>query len=193
MRCFIALELPDHVRNRLIALQESLGAIRDAVRWTRLEQIHLTLKFLGEVPDADVAGLCTAIQVAASRGAPFDLQIGGTGCFPPHGPERIVWAGVPNPPAELFAIQKACEDACAPFGYPPEARAYSPHLTIGRTRDRARRPGRIRAAVTHQASWRAGSFTVQELIVFQSVLGPGGSRYIPLSHARLGAEAQAAS
>src|SRR5947199_323890 len=101
MRCFVAIELPPAIKERLCELRTRLAELDSLVRWTRPEQIHLTLNFLGEVPDSDLAQLCSAMQLAVSTLPPFDLEIAGCGCFPPHGPPRVIWAGVTAPPELL--------------------------------------------------------------------------------------------
>lgn len=185
MRCFLAIELPASVRDLLAGLQERLRELGRAVRWTRVEHIHLTLKFLGEVPDRDVAGVCDAAARVAVRFEPFELAVGGTGCFPPRGAARIVWTGIDGPPQPLIDCHRAGEQAYADLGFKPENRKYSPHLTIGRVRD-ARASQEIRAAVEREADFSAGSFPVEELVMFQSVLRPTGPIYTAISRPPLG-------
>src|SRR5688572_29981041 len=116
MRCFIAIELPPSVRERLAELQERLSPLGRAVRWTRPEQIHLTLNFLGEVPDAQVAGMCELTQQVMLGYEPFELAIGGVGFFPPRGPARVLWAGIVEPPSKLLELQRALEEALGILG-----------------------------------------------------------------------------
>jgi len=182
MRCFLAIELPSAIRDRLRALQEQFDSLGRAVRWTKVDQIHLTLKFLGEVPDNNVPALCEAAKNIASCFEPFDLEISDTGCFPPHGQARIVWAGIPNPPQTLIDCHKKCEQTYADLGFKKENRAFKPHLTIGRVKDFSA-SRQIRAVVHSAQVFNAGNFTVKELIMFQSILKPQGPTYIPLTHA----------
>lgn len=185
MRCFLAFELPPAVRDRLAELQSQLSGIDRLVRWTPPGQIHLTLKFLGEVPDDQVAAIGTAIQKLASQLLSFDLEVAGAGCFPPRGIPRVIWAGISGPPPELLECHRLCEQACAELGYPPENRAYHPHLTIGRTRDGAHAPP-IRLALTGIESFSAGHATAHEIVLFESILEPKGARHISLARAPLG-------
>ena len=188
MRCFVAIELPKEVRDGLAGLQERLHSLGRAVRWTRVEQIHLTLKFLGEVPDEKVPAVCDAATAVAARYGPLDLEVAGTGCFPPSGPARIVWAGIANPPPALIDCQQACEQAYAELGFKPEKRKYHPHLTVGRVRD-TRDTRDIRAAVEGEAAFSAGGFVAQELVLFQSILRPTGATYIVIARAPLSGSA----
>lgn len=185
MRCFIAIELPEEVRNRLVDLQGQMRSLGRAVRWTRFEQLHLTLKFLGEVSEVRVAEVCNVAQRIADRYPPFELEIRGTGCFPPRGGVRIVWADVANPPPALLACQKDCEDTYSTMNFERENRAYTPHLTIGRVNEMGA-SDRIREIVRQHESFLAGRFTAAEMTVFQSELSRGGSVYTPLAHARFG-------
>jgi len=182
MRCFVAIELPDAVRRRLADLQARLADLGRAVRWTRPESIHLTLKFLGEVPDGQVSEVCTLARQIAEKYYAFDLEVAGTGCFPLRGPVRIVWIGVSQPSPLLLNCQADCEAGYAELGFEAENRAYSPHLTIGRVNDPSVGQ-RIRQALREFETFSAGGFTAHELTVFQSVLRPGGSIYTPLARA----------
>lgn len=185
MRCFLAIELPKQIRSRLATLQDRLRLQTRGVRWTPTEQIHLTLKFLGEVPDGEVAAVCQRAAAVAARFQPLDLEVRGAGCFPPGGAVRIVWAGLADPSKALPDCQQACEDACAELGFKPENRAFQPHLTIGRVRN-ATDSRRIREVVAGEASFAAGRFTAAELVCFQSVLRPTGPTYTILSQAPFG-------
>lgn len=176
MRCFLAIELPDGIRESLASLQDRLRPVARGVRWSRPDQIHLTVKFLGEVPDVRLPAVCRAAEAVAAAGPQFHIRIGGTGCFPVRGPARIVWAGLVDPPKALFDCQRACEKAFASLGYPPEGRAFHPHLTLGRVNTSFPCEG-IRAAVAAESGCSIGSFTATELTVFQSVLSASGPAY----------------
>jgi 2'-5' RNA ligase len=184
MRCFVAIELPAPIRASLADLQARLGLER-VIRWTRTEQIHLTLKFLGEVPDGQVPEICSTALAITAEIPPIRLEVCGAGCFPPRGPARVVWAGIAGPPPELVACHRACEQAFAELGFPPEDREFRPHLTIGRSRDQ-RGTRDARSAVEGLSSFAAGSFTATEMIVFQSVLSRSGATYTPLARAEFG-------
>lgn len=185
MRCFVAIELTSEVRSRLAELPAGLHQLSQAVRWTRPEQIHLTVKFLGEVPDADAARVCELARTIAARYQPFELNIAGAGLFPPRGLARIVWVGVADPPESLLHCVNDCEAEYGALGFPRENRPYSPHLTVGRVKDMGASP-RIREAVRQIEEFSAGRCTATELVVFQSELRPSGPIYTPLAHAPFG-------
>ncbi|HOA72720.1 MAG TPA: RNA 2',3'-cyclic phosphodiesterase [Phycisphaerae bacterium] len=184
MRCFVAIELPDTVRNRLAELQTQLHGLDRTIRWTRPEQIHITIKFLGEVPDADVPQVCTSVTRTAARMPAIPLTVRGLGVFPPRGLTRIVWAGIDGPPAGLVACYGACEQALAELGFAPETRVFKPHLTLGRARD-PRGARDVPRALEPFADFTAGSFTASQLVVFQSVLCRTGPTYTALARADL--------
>jgi len=185
MRCFLAIELPPAVADRLAALQKRLGSLDRDVRWTQVEQIHLTIKFLGEVSDADVPRICQIAADVARQHPPFELEVRGTGCFPPRGPARIVWAGLAEVPPVLVEYHKAIESAYAEMSIKPEDRPFHPHLTVGRVRDQ-RGANQVRRGVDQESSFQGGRFAVNELVVFQSILAPSGPTYIPLARTPLG-------
>ena len=185
MRCFLAIELPAAVRDCLADLQRRLSPLDRVVRWTQVDHIHLTVKFLGEVPDADVPKVCQAATRVARDYAPFELQVRGAGCFPPRGPARIVWAGLANLPTPLVDYHKACEQAYAELGFAPENRPFHPHLTIGRVRDQ-RGSQRIRPVVDAESQFDGGRFAVDELVMFQSILDRSGPTYTALARIHLG-------
>jgi len=184
MRCFVAIELPDTIRQNLADLQARLRALDRSVRWTRPEHLHLTLKFLGEVPDAQVIDICSCVTDAVADATAIRLHIRGTGCFPPYGAVRILWAGIDGPPAELIACHQACETALELLGYPREQRAFNPHLTIGRARN-PRGARDVRGPIEQVREFDAGTFLAVQLVVFQSVLGRSGPAYTPLARVPL--------
>ncbi|NLX13454.1 MAG: RNA 2',3'-cyclic phosphodiesterase [Phycisphaerales bacterium] len=188
MRCFVAIELPEEIRKRLLELQSRFGKLDRFVRWVHPDQIHLTVKFLGEVPDRQVSAVCAAAKAAAAASRPFEVEISGTGCFPDHGPVRVLWAGIPELPPPLLTVQQAMEKHCVELGFPRETRAFRPHLTLGRTREGAS-ASMVRTALEREAGFVVGRFDVEALTVFQSVLQPAGATYSILAHARLGEQA----
>jgi len=185
MRCFIAIDLPDNVLRKVIQLKERLSTRVSTVRWTRAEQIHLTLKFLGEVPDSDVPVVCEYAQEVASQFEPMEFQVAGLGCFPPRGGVRIVWVGMADPTGELLRCQRACENAFADLGFKKEGRPFHPHLTIGRVNN-PRESDEIRRILKSNEDFDAGSYTADELVVYQSVLKKTGPVYTPMAHCGMG-------
>jgi len=156
--------------------------VRDAraqlpLKWVRPENIHLSLKFLGDVDEARDSELRKALQRAAGTSGeprPLTLQIAGFGVFPDYHRPRVVWAGVtPDPGLEL--LQHGVEQAFAPLGFPTEARAFRPHVTLGRAA-RDARPGDLTGLEAMLAGTNFDeSVTVDEVDLMQSTLQPGGA------------------
>jgi len=184
MRTFVAVELDESIRRGLAELQNRLRQFDRAVRWVRPESIHLTLKFLGEVPDQQIAAVCAAVDETAAASSGFEISVAGAGCFPPRGPARVVWAGLTEPTGRLAACQQACEQAMGRLGFAPEARAFHPHLTLGRVKQAS--SGRdLRPAIEGLADFDGGSQQVGELVLFESRLRREGALYVALHRARL--------
>lgn len=184
MRTFVAVELSGQVKTRLAELQRQLARFDPAIRWVRPEQIHLTLKFLGEVPDRDIHAVCQAVERAAAACPGFEIRLHGTGCFPPRGAVRVVWVGVEEPTGRLAACHQACETALARLGFEPERRPFRPHLTLGRVK-LGSAGSQLRREVLALADFDAGSQPVEQLAVFESQLQRAGPIYRALHHARL--------
>lgn len=176
MRLFVALNLPEAEKQRLSDILETLRASPLPVRWVQPDSLHLTLKFLGEVPESNVDDVGAAVQRAARELQPFDLVLEGFGMFPSRTRPRVFWVGV-EPHPQLLRMQAKLEDEIEPLGYPREKRRYSPHLTLGRAKNEAGRldlteVDRIGAAVVYKAVIRVGSIDLM-----RSHLSPKGARY----------------
>src|SRR5207249_2460182 len=142
VRAFVALNFPDRLRHELWDVLAPLRERREKlpVKWVRPENIHLSLKFLGDVEETREPELAAALQRAAGsrpEPRPLTLQISGFGVFPDYHRPHVLWAGVtPDPSLEL--LQHGVEQAFAPLGFPTEARAFRPHVTLGRAARDAR-------------------------------------------------------
>jgi len=179
LRLFVAIDLPEDVRESLGHLQAGLR--RDdlpGLRWTRPEGVHLTLKFLGETPAAEVAAIEGALARAV-RGVPaFRLALGAPGTFGGRRGPRVLWVDVEGELAPLQQLQAAVERELAAVGFAPEERKFSPHLTLARVPQPpppglAERLSRALAAVAAPQ----GEFRATELLLMRSRLQPGGAVY----------------
>ncbi len=193
LRLFVALTPPDPVRRRLVAAQGELrreaGRHGEEVRWVAPERLHLTLQFLGAVPEERLEAVRTAVEATARAARPLRLEVRGAGGFPSARRPRAIWGGVAGDVDGLRSLVEALERALAPIGFPATARAFAPHLTFGRSKDGRGAVGLggaiAAAAGSEPVSWRA-----EELVLFRSHLGAGGARHEPLLHARLGAQGE---
>lgn len=181
MRCFIAIDLPPPVRDALLEAQTALRAAapRADVRWVACDQLHLTLKFLGAVADADVPRVSTVLDVVAADAAPIALAAGGLGAFPSARRPRVLWGGLTEGAAALAALAAAIDRAVAPLGFPRETRPFSAHLTIGRVRS-PRGTGPLAAAVSPGVRL-FGSWTATAVVLYQSRLHPSGAVHTPVT------------
>ncbi|MBL8203572.1 MAG: RNA 2',3'-cyclic phosphodiesterase [Blastocatellia bacterium] len=179
MRVFIAIELPDEIKAALMALQDDLRQTRADVAWTKPENFHLTIKFLGEVEANQIAAITNACVDAAASVDSFVLGVKTTGVFPNLKQPKVLWASVAGELEKLQSLHRQLEANLHALGFAKEARAFNPHLTLGRVKSL-----KNVAAVTAKllmAELPELSFTASELIVMQSQLHPAGSIYTPLA------------
>jgi 2'-5' RNA ligase len=182
-RGFVAIELPEDIISRLRQLLEALRQAdsSDAVRWVRPEGVHLTLKFLGDTPESQASEIEQALRSAVARHQGFRLRLGRPGTFSGGRPRqvRVVWVGLEGDLEALAALQRDVEQALAPLGYPPEGRAFQPHLTLGRAREGRTVSGDLvsRAEGEGPGAAVAKGFRVTGVSLMESALLPDGAQY----------------
>lgn len=188
LRAFIALEIPFEIReaiyNATAPLQKWIGS---GVRWVPLENMHLTLKFLGDVSPANVEMLSQMLHAEASLFHCFDLRLSGLGSFPNLKRPRVIYIGI-QAPAALEALHRGIESASRRLGYETEERGFSPHLTIGRVKHASRvtEQQTIRRALEETRIDLLGIARVDSVHLYKSDLKPSGSVYTRLYSASLG-------
>ena len=180
-RVFCAIELPSLVREKI---SEHITRLRAAVpdsaaSWVRPDNIHLTLKFVGESPSSQVKDLTQAAANTVAGFSPFEIMIGDTGSFPTHGTPRVLWIGVADHSSQLMQLQAKLDEECLRLGFVREERAFSPHLTIARLR----KPQGARALATahKEIGFDSNQMSVKELTVIRSELSSKGSNYTTIS------------
>ena len=181
-RTFVAIELPRALRAKVIEHIEQLRRNVPDTRasWSPEHNLHLTLKFLGNVPAMAIPQLSDAIARAVSGVKPFELTVADCGVFPPKGRPNVLWIGVGSVERELAQLYQRIEDECCNVGFPREQRAFHPHLTIARLRKHG---DERRLAEAHQKlGFNHEAFAVSEIVVFKSELLPQGSKHTPISH-----------
>jgi 2'-5' RNA ligase len=169
MRLFVALELDERTRAALARAHVPDASPGVRVRRVAPRNLHLTLKFLGEVEEARLPDVTSVLCAASLATKPFDLVVRGVGAFPPHGAPRVIWAGCAGG-AELDGLQRRVEDALATLGFPRDDRPFHPHVTL------ARIDGRLRAPPTF-SDQPFGTVPLAAGVLFESRLGPSGSEY----------------
>ncbi len=179
MRTFIAIEIPAEIKTALSGLQTELRRAGAEVSWTKPENIHLTLKFLGEIEQRLVNEIERACVETVAEFQPFKLDLTGAGVFPKARQPRVLWAGLSGEMETLLAMQKQLEALLAAFRFKSNEKAFRPHLTIGRVK--SNRHARELAARAEAYSLPALSFDVREIVLMKSELLPAGARYTALA------------
>lgn len=181
MRLFIALELPAPVKQALAEAQTELRRARASVSWSKPENLHLTLKFLGETDAARLPELAAAGAATAAKTAPFALELTQVGGFPNLRQPRVLWVGLAGARASLLRLHGELETQLAAQGFPRETKPLHPHLTLGRVKPGADVRPLVELAPHVQVP--SVAFTVSELVLMESQLHPSGSIYTPLHRA----------
>lgn len=184
LRLFVAFLLDERVRDRLRTVQDRLRRSCDAVRWVKPEQMHVTIQFLGEVADADIADVTEAVARGAAKGASFTLTIGECGCFPPRGTVRVVWVGAEDETGVMRRSVGEIQNELSGVGFEPERRAWSSHITIGRARN-ARADSTMRNSI-ERYTYDSLDQRAESAALMASVLTPTGPTYTEVSRAALG-------
>lgn len=182
IRCFVAVEVPEGVQTLLSPVQASL---RSAVQsgggrasWTRLGNVHLTLKFLGDVRGDAIDEIGEALRAVAVAQRPFSMKIGGIGAFPNMNRPRVLWVGIKQGAAAVTRLAEAVNHQLACIGYPAESR-FHPHLTLARLRNRVNLTPQVHLFKQYDTIDEA-TVNVNEIVLMRSQLHPRGAVYTPL-------------
>ena len=190
VRTFVAIELTPALLDALEGVQDRLrqGAGGEAGRWVRKEGIHLTLKFLGDVPEENLGGVYEAVVRACTGREPFTPAATGVGCFPNSRRPRVVWVGIRDDTGHLESLQRRVDDELSHLGFPKERRAFSPHLTLARVRRGAtrRKVEALGRSVAKECIGELARMRVDAVSVIKSDLRPEGAIYTELFRASLG-------
>jgi 2'-5' RNA ligase len=194
-RLFIAVPLSEDVRARVARLVEGVQQrdgvppaddgrrSKPGVRWVRMDGLHVTLRFLGPIPEDRLTSLERTVHDVARRAAPFDVALGGAGGFPSAARPRALWLGITTGGEQLQALTHELNEALVIDGWPPDERPFRAHLTLARADGVRSGPAAARrlvqAAQGFAPTWRA-----DRLILFESHTGGGPARYEPLVEAR---------
>jgi 2'-5' RNA ligase len=187
MRVFIAVDIDQTIRAALGDLQQQLQKKADIrksdVKWVKPDSIHLTLKFLGEIEDKQVADVCNIVKDVASRHKGFELCIESVGCFGGKS-ARVVWVDVGQGKENLLQLQKDLEQQLAEAGWPPEEREFAGHLTLCRVKD-SKAGLKLAQTVENYRDLKLGTISVGSVCVYQSQLTPSGPIYTVLGNYQL--------
>ncbi len=174
MRAFLAIPFPVELRSRVEALQRALMRADADVRWIPPGNLHVTLKFLGEIGEEDPARISELLRPEIARYGPLDLHFEGVGRFPKGGPPRVIWVGCQGDVSKVTGLAQLATRVATLIGVPEEPRSYSPHLTIGRVKSGRNRESLLRA-MGARADEVIGPLHVDRVCLYRSRLTPGGA------------------
>ena len=182
IRAFIAIDIPDDGRAAITEAQARLKRANLGVKvsWAKIDNVHLTLQFLGYVEEPVVPKISEALAVVAKQHEPFDLPVRGAGAFPGEKRPRVLWVGCDNAEGKLKALVRAVQEAMQQFGFEPEHRDFSAHLTLGRIKV-PKPDDALTRALDSIKDTNFGTMHVDAIHLFQSQLHPEGSIYTKLS------------
>jgi 2'-5' RNA ligase len=184
LRTFIAVKLPETVLAAIDEVQEQLAAYGFNVRWVTIGNIHLTLKFLGDVDGDEIDGIAAVLTEAVHGFAPLRLAASGVGVFPSVKRARVIWVGISGQVPEFAALQRSIEDRLATIGYPHDKRPFSGHLTLGRVKGPIA-ASRLKTAMDALRDFASQTFEVDRVVLFKSDLRPTGALYTELRQVTL--------
>jgi 2'-5' RNA ligase len=180
MRTFIAVDLPAEIKDGISSfVQKIKRTAPGGISWTKIEDMHVTLKFLGEIEEAALEAIAGTVRMIAAETPMFPLTVAGTGTFPPGSPRpRVLWIGLAES-VPLNTLNGRLEEALETLGFPRENRPFHPHLTAARVRA-AGLPQRIIDRFVENQDVPFGNFEAREVVVYQSILRPAGAEHQPL-------------
>ena len=185
IRTFIAIAIESFVQDKLTSMQQKLAREAPDVRWVPEENRHLTLHFLGEVPELDLVGICRVVERVTGRLEPFRVEIRGLGAFPTPRRPRTLFAAITEGAESLKILHAALEDELVELGgYRREVRDYSPHITLGRVQVSEENED-LPALMLKHAKWDGGGIAVKEVLVMSSELERKGPTYMTVGRGRL--------
>ncbi len=183
IRAFICVDLPAAVRRRAEELQRRLATCGADVNWVRKENLHLTLRFLGEISRHQLESACAGTKRAAAGVEAFQLRFSGSGCFPSERHPKVVWVGLAEIPQAILNLHVGIEQELVQAGFPCEERPFSPHLTLGRVRS-SRNSSRLVERLS-ATEFNSETFLVREVVVMKSELKSSGAVYTPIERVEL--------
>jgi 2'-5' RNA ligase len=190
VRAFVALDLPIATARELGKAQAELRAAWERagearVSWVPIENVHLTLKFLGSIPAPSTEAVAAALTGLAAGRKPPRARLRGLGAFPNPSRPSIIWAGLEDQGGGLASLASAVEARCEELGFPRERREWHPHVTLGRVRERGAPGGHPEVVISPFATRDLGDVSFREIILYRSDLTSKGARYTSLARASL--------
>ena len=185
IRAFIAIELPETIKSSIETVQARLKSLELPLRWVRVENIHLTMKFLGDIEEIEIESIESVLRDSVKMQAPLTLSAKGVGVFPGIRRPRVLWVGIHDHETGLAGLQKSIENQLHRIGYSKEGRPFKGHLTVGRAKGYVDER-KLKEALDSFLAFESSLFTVNEFFIFRSVLKQGGPEYTKLIRIPLG-------
>jgi len=184
VRTFIAVELPEDIRERLEVVEKQLKSANADVKWVALQNFHITLKFLGSIDKDELTVVSEAMKRAIEGIPSFEITISHTGAFPRVSKPSVIWVGISDGTAQLKKLAGRLDSELELIGFEREKREFSPHITMGRARS-PQGSERLRESIEALKDMVIGVVPVREITLMRSDLGPKGSTYIPINKCAL--------
>ena len=185
IRTFVAIDCPPPLRSACGRVMETLADVVDGVRWVSADNLHLTLKFLGEVEDRELHAVCVAVRSAVKAWPAFHVACHSVGAFPSVERPHTIWVDVDDADGQIVQLQKNLAETLLELGFPMERRPYKPHVTLGRTRSRRVQRPEWSQAVARYRNEELGLLPVDEVVVYSSELERRGPTYTALARCPL--------
>jgi len=185
IRSFLAIELPEAIRRKIEEVQKDLRISHADVRWVNPENIHLTLKFFGNIDEARIDPIVKSLEGTIGATSPFSLLIRGMGSFPHLKKPRVIWMGLQEGKQDLVALQRQIDGELKKIGLEPEGRDFHPHLTLGRVKSN-RAIDELIGRMERYREEGFGDFRVERIVLFKSDLKPSGPIYTRMREMWLG-------
>jgi 2'-5' RNA ligase len=177
IRSFLAFELSPEMKSKVEGVYENVRTSRLEVRWVRPEGIHITVVFMGDVKEENIAAIGNELGKVCSEFAPFQASLKGMGCFPGCRNPRVIWIGLEGEVERMSSFREDLQKRLVPFGVKAEKRRFNPHLTLGRFKKPSRDEGEIGKLIDTYKELTSQACSLHELVLFKSDLKPSGAIY----------------
>jgi len=175
MRCFISVELPDEIKQKMQKAIDELKAARAEVKWVDIKNIHLTLKFLGWVEEKDLEKLVSIVEDEVQKFTSFKVNFEGLGTFPEGRAPRVIWIGTSSGEEEMKGIAQVLEKSLSQAGFRPEARGFRGHATVGRVKGKG--VDKLKEKIVRFKDLKFGECYIDHIHIMKSTLTKKGPVY----------------
>lgn len=180
IRSFLAFELPPDIKEILSRVSEEMRGFPVDVRWVPTDNIHLTMVFLGNIPEDNITRIEQSVSNVCKEAGAFSVRLSGVGVFPNRRRPSVLWAGLDGEIERMGELRDALQKALAPLGIKEETRGFAPHLTLGRFKKGPPRREQVERLLSEYESLSSPVCTMDKLKLFRSQLRPGGAVYTEL-------------